>query len=71
MLWVLISFTIASPVAWVVMHKWLRNFAYRTEMGIQIFLWAGVTALVIAFATVGFKSYQSAAKNPVKALRYE
>lgn len=71
MLWVLISIMIASPVAWYFMHKWLRNFAYRTEMGIQIFLLAGVTALVIAFATVGFKSYQSASKNPVKALRYE
>ncbi len=71
MLWILISIMVASPVAWYFMHKWLRNFAYRTEMGIQIFLWAGAMAMVIAFATVGFKSYQSAAKNPVKALRYE
>jgi putative ABC transport system permease protein len=69
--WVIIAFVIACPVAWFAMHKWLENFAYRTELSWWIFVLAGVIALVIALLTVSWQSWRAAARNPVEALRYE
>jgi putative ABC transport system permease protein len=69
--WVTIAFIVAAPVAWYVMHKWLQNFAYRTELSWWVFALAGFLALVIALLTVSWQSWRAATKNPVEALRYE
>src|ERR1035437_1791648 len=69
--WVGIAFVIACPVDWYVMHKWLQNFAYRTELSWWIFGSAGIIALVIAILTVSLQSLRAATRNPVEALRYE
>ena len=68
---VIISFLIACPIAWYVMNIWLRNYAYRINIGWWVFALAGVLVIVIAMLTVGFQSYKAASKNPVEALRYE
>lgn len=70
-LWVLFSFLIACPLAWLIMTKWLSNFAYRIDLSLWFFLIAGLIALTIAFLTVSIQSYLAARKNPVDALRYE
>ena len=69
--WVIISVLLATPIAWLVMNKWLLNFAYRININLWVFLLSGSIALVVAFLTVGFQSYKAALKNPVDALRYE
>ncbi len=69
--WVLVAFVIASPAAWFFMHRWLENFAYRTTLSWWIFALAGILALVIALLTVSWKSWETATRNPVEALRYE
>jgi len=68
---ILISFFIASPLAWYAMHKWLQNFAYQTEISWWIFLLSGFITLGIALLTVSWQSWRAAARNPVEALRYE
>jgi putative ABC transport system permease protein len=69
--WVAIAFVIATPAAWVVMNKWLQNYAYRTEISWWIFVLSGVIALGIALITVNWQSWGAATRNPVEALRYE
>jgi putative ABC transport system permease protein len=69
--WVAIAFVIATPTAWYMMHKWLENFAYKTELSWWIFALAGLLALVIALFTVSWQSWKAATRNPVEALRYE
>ncbi|MBC7948090.1 MAG: ABC transporter permease [Chitinophagaceae bacterium] len=68
---VAISSLIAFPLAGWVMHVWLRDFAYRVELGWWIFLVAGLLALVIAILTVSFQAIKAAIANPVKSLRTE
>ena len=68
---VLIAFVIAVPLAWFGMHKWLENFAYRIDLGWTAFALAGITAIVIAFATVSFQSIKAALMDPVKSLKTE
>jgi putative ABC transport system permease protein len=68
---VLISFLIATPVAYYLMHNWLQNYTYRTGLSWWIFAIAGVGALVITLLTVSFQAIKAAIANPVKSLRTE
>ena len=69
--WVAVASVISAPVAWYATHKWLENFAYKTELSWWIFALAGLLALGIALWTVSFQSWKAATRNPVEALRYE
>ena len=71
-LWmVFLSIIIATPIAWIFMSKWLQNFAYRVSLNWWIFGLAGMTALLIALATVSIQAIKAALMNPVKSLRTE
>lgn len=69
--WVLVSVIIAWPISYYVMTKWLQGFAYRTEIGISVFVISGCFALLIAILTVSSQTIKTAISNPVKALKYE
>jgi putative ABC transport system permease protein len=69
--WILISFVLAIPAAFIFMHKWLENYAYKTALSWWIFGLAGLSAIIIALITVSAQSWKSAGSNPVEALRYE
>jgi predicted permease len=68
---VLISFLIATPVAWWAMNKWLADFAYRIDIHWWTFAMAGILAIGVAFLTVSFQSIRAALANPVESLRSE
>ena len=66
-----ISFLLAVPITWWVMHNWLQDFAYRINMPWWVFLIAGVLAALIAFITISFQAIKAALANPIKSLRTE
>ena len=68
---VAVSVAIASPIAWYAMNRWLQTYAYRINIGWNIFLIAGLLAIVIALATISFQSIKAAVANPIKSLRTE
>jgi len=68
---VLISLLIASPLAWLLMKRWLQDFAYRINISAWVFVIAGLTAILIAFLTVSFQAIKVAVTNPVNSLRSE
>jgi ABC-type antimicrobial peptide transport system permease subunit len=68
---VFISLLVASPVAWYVMHNWLENYQYRTQITWWIFGVAAFGALFITLLTVSFQAIKAAIANPVKSLRTE
>jgi putative ABC transport system permease protein len=69
--WVIIANIIAFPVAYFAMTTWLKNFAYRAELGISVFILSGLFALIISFLTVCIQTTRAAIADPVKVLRYE
>lgn len=69
--WVILANVVAWPIAFLVMNKWLQNFAYRVGLGIWMFILSGIIALVIAVLTVSTKAIKAAVANPVDSLRYE
>jgi putative ABC transport system permease protein len=68
---ILLSVLIASPLAWLVMHNWLQNFAYRTSISWWVFPAAGAGLLLIAQLTVLFRTIRAAQANPTINLRSE
>lgn len=68
---VLLANVVAWPVAYWAMNKWLGDFAYRINLGVGIFAFAGGLALLIALLTVIMHAMKAALANPVEALRYE
>jgi putative ABC transport system permease protein len=68
---VVISFLIATPVAYYFMHNWLQNYQYRTNLSWWIFVAAGLGLLLITILTVSYQTIKAAVANPVKSLRSE
>ncbi|WP_315823730.1 ABC transporter permease [Paraflavitalea speifideaquila] len=68
---VMISFLLASPIAWWAMHSWLSDYTYRVPIQWWVFVLAGVLSVLIAFATVSYQAIRAALSNPVKSLRTE
>jgi putative ABC transport system permease protein len=68
---VLISFMIASPLAWWAMHSWLQDYAYRITISWWVFAFTGLLSAFIALATVGYQALKAALAKPVIALRTE
>jgi putative ABC transport system permease protein len=68
---VLLANLIAWPVSYYIMHNWLENFAYRTNISIRLFILVGILAFIIALATVSFHAIKSALINPADSIRTE
>jgi putative ABC transport system permease protein len=68
---ILISFVVASVVAYFVMSKWLQDFQYSIKLGAGIFIVAGCASVAIALLTISFQAIKAAFTNPVDALRSE
>lgn len=62
---------LAWPLAYYLMHSWLKDFAYRISLGVEYFVFAGVAAILVALVTVSYQSIRAAQANPIEALRYE
>ncbi|RDC65545.1 ABC transporter permease [Adhaeribacter pallidiroseus] len=68
---VLLANIIAWPLAGWAMHQWLQDFAYRTNLGWEIFALAGATTVFIALLTISLQAIKAAVANPINALRSE
>jgi cell division protein FtsX len=68
---VIFANVIAWPVGYVVMHRWLLDYAYRTSIGIWVFVMAGGLGIFIALLSVGYQTLRAATASPVDSLRYE
>jgi len=66
-----ISNVIAWPLGYYLLHRWLQAYAYRCSFGIEIFILAGLAALLIAAAAVGLHTVRASLASPVQSIRYE
>ncbi|MFI4938708.1 MAG: ABC transporter permease, partial [Candidatus Berkiellales bacterium] len=68
---VAIAFLVAMPLAWWALHKWLDDFAFKTEISWWVFALSGLGMIVIALITLSVQTIRAAMANPVKSLRSE
>ena len=66
-----VGFVVAIPAAFWIMQSWLGEFAYRTEIGVWVFILSGGLTIIIAFLAVGYQAMKASLTNPVKSLRSE
>jgi putative ABC transport system permease protein len=66
-----LAFLIATPVAWLVMNRWLQDFACRVNISWWIFALAGGLTLAITLLTISLRAVKAAVANPVDSLRME
>jgi putative ABC transport system permease protein len=66
-----ISSLIGIPMAYLLIGRWLDNFAFKVPFELWIFLTAGFGCLGLAILTVGFQSFKSIATSPVNILKSE
>jgi putative ABC transport system permease protein len=59
------------PIAYYLMQNWLGGFAYHIEIGLLNFLATFVVMILVAWFTVGIRTFRVASINPVNSLRHE
>ncbi len=68
---VIIAILVASPLAWLLMEKWLQGFAYRQNVQWWIFIVASLGSVLIALITISSQFIKVATANPVQSLKEE
>ena len=68
---ILIATAIAWPLIYYVADNWLQNYQYRINLRPTDFLIGLFIALLIALATISYRTIKTALLNPSHSLRYE
>jgi putative ABC transport system permease protein len=66
-----IASCVALPVSWILMNRWLSDFAYHIPLRIGIFIGAGFLSAFLAFITLGLQGIKAGMVNPIRSLRNE
>jgi putative ABC transport system permease protein len=69
--WVLAANVVSWPIAYLIVKAWLRDYAYRINIGLEIFIVSAVLVFSIAVLTVSYQAIKAGKANPVDSLRYE
>ena len=68
---VMVAAVLATPIAYLAMHRWLEGFAYRIDIGIEVFVVSILMSFIIVVLTVGHQAFKAAYSNPTDSLRCE
>lgn len=68
---IIIAFSIACPLSYYAMNKWLQSFAYRIDISLWLYVLTGLLCYIIAMCAVAYLSFRAAATNPVETLKNE
>lgn len=69
--WIMLSNAIAWIISFFAMEWWLKGFAFRIELGIGVFVLAGLLSFLIAFLTIYRQIATLVSSAPAKILKYE
>lgn len=64
-----LAFLISTPIAWLLMSRWLEAFAFRIAIQWWMFALAGGIALGFAMLTVAWQTFKAARVNPASTLK--
>ncbi|MEM1001182.1 MAG: ABC transporter permease [Bacteroidota bacterium] len=68
---VLISVVISIPITYMLMDKWLNNFANKIDIHIGLFVLPILLVFAMVLLSISFKTVKTAIANPIKSLRTE
>ncbi len=68
---IIVSFFIASPVVWLILNGYVKNFAVKAALSPWMFLFSGTVTVIISMSTLWRHSYRAATQNPAEAIKTE
>ncbi len=69
--WIFVSVLFAWPAAYLLMNKWLQNFAFHIETGVGVFLVSLVITLMISLIAISYHVVKLSGVNPAEMIRHE
>jgi putative ABC transport system permease protein len=66
-----VAYIIAVPLAYIVVQRWLDNFAYKVPIHWWIFVAGGLLVFLVTALTISHQSYKAATANPVEGIKTE
>lgn len=69
--WFILGVFISCILSWLLMNKWLENFAFRITLNLWTFIFGSLIILGITALTVSLQTWKAAIANPVDTLKYE
>lgn len=67
----IIAIVLSVPLTLLLMNRWLENFAYRTDIGIGLFVLSGIVSASVASVVIIYHTLRAMRINPVNSLRSE
>jgi ABC-type antimicrobial peptide transport system permease subunit len=64
-----LAIVLSAPAAWILSSRWLDAFAYRTNVGWEAFILAGLILLVTGWLTILGHATRAASIDPARCLR--
>jgi len=68
---VTLAVVIAWPIAYLIIHQFLKSYANRIAVPLLLFLSSGIILIVITLFTSAYHTISAARANPVEALKQE
>jgi len=69
--WVGLANLVAWPLSWMFMRNWLNNFAFRTGVQMQVFVFAALISVFVSVLTVAWHAWNTSRTDPVLSLKCE
>jgi len=69
--WIMVSIVFAWPVAYLLMTRWLQNFAYHIKIGAGVFICSLVITVLISIIAISYHVIQLSRVNPAERIRHE
>jgi len=69
--WIMVSILFAWPVAYLLMDKWLENFAYHIKIGAGVFFLSLIISLFISLVAISYHVIKLSGVNPASMIRNE
>lgn len=70
-LWIGIAFIISAPFTYLIILRWLDQFAYKSVPDIWTYSFSALLVLSLSMIAVSWQSWKAATINPIKALKTE
>ena len=64
-----LAIVLSAPASWILSSRWLEAFAYRTNVGWEAFILAGIILLVTGWLTIIGHATRAASVDPARCLR--
>jgi len=68
---IIVANLIAWPVSWLLLTRWLNNFAYHISLNPLYFIIAGLASLLLTFTIIVWRTVYAVNSHPMEALRSE